>query len=108
MSYASAVKASFSFPAKYGWFLAGWAYLCTWTNVPPAGVLLQQCLEAFSSICSCPHALCLLHQIVIGLHSTSMQQQLRYSNQDAHQQSVPLRATLLLLLVFPCCGHYRS
>jgi hypothetical protein len=43
MSYASAVKASFSFPAKYGWFLAGWAYLCTWTNVPPAGALLQQC-----------------------------------------------------------------
>jgi hypothetical protein len=42
MSYASAVKASFSFPAKYGWFLAGWAYLCTWTNVPPAGALLQQ------------------------------------------------------------------
>ncbi|KAF6261389.1 hypothetical protein COO60DRAFT_1636831 [Scenedesmus sp. NREL 46B-D3] len=38
MSYASAVKASFSFPAKYGWFLAGWAYLCTWTNVPPAGM----------------------------------------------------------------------
>ncbi|KAF8065552.1 hypothetical protein HT031_003153 [Scenedesmus sp. PABB004] len=37
--YAQAVKAAgFSWPAKYGWFLAGWAYLNSWTGTTQAGM----------------------------------------------------------------------
>eukprot|EP00879_Flechtneria_rotunda_P004406 GHRR01004657.1.p1 GENE.GHRR01004657.1~~GHRR01004657.1.p1 ORF type:complete len:106 (+),score=21.98 GHRR01004657.1:134-451(+) len=39
MVYAATVRAGkYTFPAKYGWFLAGWAYLCTWKNTPQAGM----------------------------------------------------------------------
>lgn len=38
MVYATVAKTSFSWPAKYGWFLAGWAYLCTWRDRPEAGL----------------------------------------------------------------------
>jgi hypothetical protein len=38
MAYASAVKGSWSLPAKYGWFLAGWAYLNTRFNETQAGM----------------------------------------------------------------------
>lgn len=37
MAYAAAAKASYTLPAKYGWYLAGWAFLCTRFDTPQAG-----------------------------------------------------------------------
>jgi hypothetical protein len=45
MAYASAVKGSWSLPAKYGWFLAGWAYLNTRFNETQAGEKLRSGLH---------------------------------------------------------------
>lgn len=39
MSYAAALKTGYSLPAKYGWYLAGWAFLCTRFDTPQAGAL---------------------------------------------------------------------
>jgi len=38
MAYAAAFKTSYTLPAKYGWYLAGWAYLCTRFDTPQAGM----------------------------------------------------------------------
>lgn len=37
MAYAAAFKTSYTLPAKYGWYLAGWAFLCTRFDTPQAG-----------------------------------------------------------------------
>eukprot|EP00877_Chromochloris_zofingiensis_P006297 jgi/Chrzof1/1920/Cz10g26100.t1 len=37
MSYAAAVKAGYSLPAKFGYFMAAWAFLCTRFEHPPPG-----------------------------------------------------------------------
>lgn len=37
MAYAAAFKNSYVLPAKYGWFVAGWAFLCTRFDTPQAG-----------------------------------------------------------------------
>jgi hypothetical protein len=37
MAYAAAFKNSYTLPAKYGWYLAGWAFLCTRFDTPQAG-----------------------------------------------------------------------
>lgn len=39
MAYAAAFKSSYTLPAKYGWYLAGWAFLCTRFDTPQPGGL---------------------------------------------------------------------
>lgn len=56
MVYAAAFKSSFTLPAKYGWYLAGWAFLCTRFDTPSPG----RCCSAADSWGSLLALLCLL------------------------------------------------
>jgi hypothetical protein len=38
--YASAFRPAYQFPAKYGWFVAGWAFLATRFNTPQPGAFV--------------------------------------------------------------------
>jgi hypothetical protein len=69
MAYAAAFRSSYQLPAKYGWFLAGWAFLCTRFDTPQAGEFVGMPIQQHTS----PDCFLGVYSCRVGIPTSSAQ-----------------------------------